>query len=276
VYDQCATSAHWRTPFLNSVPATIRLIQCIRRYRDSDYTMRVHLVNGGKYASTVAANFVYFIWRHAGAPESGSTLAVFTLITAISGMYRAGWDLLMDWAFLRKNAKPKFLRDDLTFRCSPIWLYFLMVANIMIRCIALFYIPPGGLNLNVRSFMFAFLEVVRRIMWNLIRVENEHARNVHAYRVIQPAALNLLRSREPSPVRSPPLSAVSSAAELARPTQQAKDQKAAEIEGGARGRFAARDYERRESAHDDDEMGLEEMRGEFDDSSDMENSDDAV
>lgn len=71
----------------------------------------------------------------------------------------------------------------------------------------------------------------------IVRVENEHSRNVQAYRVIQPTALPFLQESEELELGSIPTSPMSS-------TTSINDQV---VEGGARGRPAARDYQRRPS-----------------------------
>lgn len=46
----------WVAPFLASLPPWWRLLQCFRRYRDSDET--VHLYNAAKYTSSIMAAIV--------------------------------------------------------------------------------------------------------------------------------------------------------------------------------------------------------------------------
>jgi EXS family len=43
----------WITPILASLPPWWRLLQCIRRYKDSGE--RVHLINAGKYVTSICA-----------------------------------------------------------------------------------------------------------------------------------------------------------------------------------------------------------------------------
>lgn len=46
----------WVAPFLASLPPWWRLLQCFRRYRDSNET--VHLYNAAKYTSSILAAIV--------------------------------------------------------------------------------------------------------------------------------------------------------------------------------------------------------------------------
>lgn len=43
----------WITPIIASLPPWWRLLQCIRRYKDSRES--VHLINGGKYLTSIWA-----------------------------------------------------------------------------------------------------------------------------------------------------------------------------------------------------------------------------
>lgn len=49
-------SQMWIAPFLASLPPWWRLLQCFRRYRDSNET--VHLLNAAKYTSSILAAIV--------------------------------------------------------------------------------------------------------------------------------------------------------------------------------------------------------------------------
>jgi hypothetical protein len=52
----CNMSQMWVAPFLASLPPWWRLLQCFRRYRDSDE--KVHLLNAAKYTSSIMAAIV--------------------------------------------------------------------------------------------------------------------------------------------------------------------------------------------------------------------------
>lgn len=49
-------SQMWVAPFLASLPPWWRLLQCFRRYKDSNET--VHLLNAAKYTSSIVAAIV--------------------------------------------------------------------------------------------------------------------------------------------------------------------------------------------------------------------------
>lgn len=49
----CRANTHFYTPLTAVIPALIRMTQCLRRFRDSEYKGKIHLVNCGKSASTI-------------------------------------------------------------------------------------------------------------------------------------------------------------------------------------------------------------------------------
>jgi hypothetical protein len=53
VDQHCPVTKMWITPILACLPPWWRLLQCIRRYRDSGE--RVHLINAGKYVTSISA-----------------------------------------------------------------------------------------------------------------------------------------------------------------------------------------------------------------------------
>jgi hypothetical protein len=80
---------------------------------------------------------------------------------------------------------------------------------VVVRFIWVWYIPTGGLAAGGRSFMFAALEMIRRVQWNFcksyrfstaarpdhvnwyhsVRLENEHIGNADQFRVTREVPL---------------------------------------------------------------------------------------
>jgi xenotropic and polytropic retrovirus receptor 1 len=88
----------------------------------------------------------------------------------------------------------------------------LQISNVMIRFIWVWYLVPGPLNAATRGFIFACLEILRRVQWNFrqsllfpclgreldslilsrpftVRLENEHLGNADQYRVTREVPL---------------------------------------------------------------------------------------
>ncbi|CCA74266.1 related to putative phosphate transporter 1 [Serendipita indica DSM 11827] len=194
----CLYGSHWTLPWgqcelpswgvpwlLATLPSWIRLVQCVRRYFDS--WQYLHLVNGGKYSSSIIYYALYYHWRHQGSPRSRSFIP-FVLFACITSIYSTSWDFLMDWSLFQSGARYRFLRKNLLY--SQIWTYyFAMVTNVLIRFGWFIYLPVPGPHPNVRAGILSILEALRRFQWNFFRLENEQLGNTDQYRVTKDVPL---------------------------------------------------------------------------------------
>ncbi|KAI9822512.1 MAG: hypothetical protein M1827_000231 [Pycnora praestabilis] len=102
----------------------------------------------------------------------------------------AVWDLAMDWSLCNPYARHPFLRDTLGYKWP--WIYYLaMVLDPILRFNWIFYAIYSSdvQHSAVLSFFVGFSEVLRRGMWTLFRVENEHCTNVGRFRASRDVAL---------------------------------------------------------------------------------------
>lgn len=89
----------------------------------------------------------------------------------------------MDFSLLQPDARRKFLRDLLGLKRR--WPYYgIMVVDPILRFAWIFYaiFTHDTQHSTTVSFLLGFAEVIRRGMWALFRVENEHCFNVAAYK----------------------------------------------------------------------------------------------
>lgn len=96
----------------------------------------------------------------------------------------------MDFSLLQANAHRRLLRDITALR--PVWIYYLiMVIDPILRFSWIFYaiFTHNTQHSTVVSFMVSFAEVVRRGLWTLLRVENEHCANVAQYKAARDTPL---------------------------------------------------------------------------------------
>ena len=180
---------------LRIVPYWVRFAQCLRKYRDSPIKTRNHnLVNAGKYffaISTVAIAAVYDYWRRVnGDIGTATSVTIFIarmLIGTIATLYAYYWDLTQDWALLEPGSKNFLLRNDITFPAS--FYYGAMIANFLFRvswAVALFPTTFGiTADIHYISLPLASLEVIRRCMWNVFRLEHQHLKDKDQFRIVQ-------------------------------------------------------------------------------------------
>jgi hypothetical protein len=118
------------------------------------------------------------------------------------------WDIFMDFSLLQAEARHFALRDILALKRR--WpYYFIMVVDPILRFAWIFYaiFTHDAQHSTIVSFLVSFIEIIRRGMWALFRVENEHCANVSQYKASRdvplPYRIEPLMNRaseEPSPV----------------------------------------------------------------------------
>ncbi|SCV99909.1 LAFE_0B05204g1_1 [Lachancea fermentati] len=189
----CGSSHSKVMGILSCIPSYWRMMQCFRRYADSGDWFP-HLLNGFKYGMGVAFNASLCAYR---LSHTDTRRGVFVALAAINGTVSAIWDIIMDWSLLQPNSHNWLLRDDLYLAGRRNWkngsysrrrklvYYFAMIWDVMIRFEWIVYaVAPSTIQQNaITSFAMAFFEVLRRFVWVIFRVENEHVANVHLFKV---------------------------------------------------------------------------------------------
>ncbi|KAK1253475.1 hypothetical protein MKX07_001552 [Trichoderma sp. CBMAI-0711] len=187
----CLYANHWHSPgqcnstssrllgFLTTLPAIWRFLQCIRRYRDTR-NIFPHLVNCGKYTATILSYMTLSMYR---IRQNNKDLALFATFSTVNGIYTSIWDLFMDFSLLQPQSRHVALRDILALKYR--WVYYvIMVADPILRFSWIFYaiFTHDLQHSTIVSFLVSFMEVFRRGIWSLLRVENEHCANVAQYK----------------------------------------------------------------------------------------------
>lgn len=168
------------TPIISALPLYLRLMQCFRRYFDTQQRFP-HFVNAGKYATAMSVVLIG-VFHQSFTRGSHGEHAAWIAALATSTMYSYSWDVLMDWDLGKRRQGPgrRGLRGDLIYGAR--WKYYsAIVLDLFFRFAwALTFVPAGaqsplgkwwtkGLNPLV-----AGMEMGRRAVWALFRVENEH------------------------------------------------------------------------------------------------------
>jgi xenotropic and polytropic retrovirus receptor 1 len=153
---------------LACLPPWWRFVQCLRRFFGS-YQKHPHLVNAGKYFSTIVAVWLLFLFR---SKNNYITKGFWIGGQTIATIYTLSWDLLMDWSLLQLNSKNFLLRDELGFKHHSIY-YFAMVSDALLRFSWILILIAPSEYARATLFAIAFGEILRRWQWNFFRVENE-------------------------------------------------------------------------------------------------------
>lgn len=103
----------------------------------------------------------------------------------------------MDWSLCRRKTKYPLLRSELAFK-DAVWSYYaVVIIDILLRFSWVIYLAPKP-DTQLQGFIVALIEMCRRILWNIYRVESEHTGNVDGYRVTRDVPLPYLTPRDAS------------------------------------------------------------------------------
>ncbi|CAI4065385.1 hypothetical protein N7582_002996 [Saccharomyces uvarum] len=197
----CGSSHSVAMGVLSCLPSYWRFMQCLRRFADSGDWFP-HLLNAAKYTLGIAYNATLCAYRLSDHSEQRRT--PFIVFATLNSILTSAWDLVMDWSVAHNTTSYNWLlRDDLYLAGKKNWedgsysfsrklvYYFAMIWDILIRFEWIVYaIAPQTIQQSaVTSFILATLEVIRRFVWIIFRVENEHVANVHLFRVTGDAPL---------------------------------------------------------------------------------------
>ncbi|CAL9728697.1 protein Syg1p [Monosporozyma unispora] len=196
----CGSSHSKAMGVLACLPSYWRMVQCLRRYADSGDVFP-HLFNAGKYSFGIFYNASLCAYRIANHAPSART--PFIILALINAVLTAAWDIVIDWSLFQPSRNNLFLRDDLYLAGKKNWkdgtyegkrksvYYAAMIWDVLIRFQwVVWAVAPSTIQQNaVTSFFVAFVEVLRRFVWIIFRVENEHVANVHLFKVSSDAPL---------------------------------------------------------------------------------------
>ena len=126
---------------------------------------------------------------------------VFTILFGtIATAYALYWDIFQDWSLFEITFQ-KYKIPAFKFRAEKRFtnMQYLMVSllNFVFRIAwALSLFPESfgmhGIDNHYYSILFGMTEILRRCIWNIIRIENEHLNNCGKYRIVREIPLMLL------------------------------------------------------------------------------------
>ncbi|KAK6024279.1 SPX domain protein [Ostertagia ostertagi] len=196
--DMCMSASGVRS-FVSIIPATVRFMQCLRRYRD---TKRVHphLVNAGKYSTTylVVACGALNKWAEKSDPNGTSPFFYIWIASYIlSFTYTFLWDIFMDWGLIDPRAPKEapFLREEMIYG-SKYYYYAAIVQDFVLRLSWVLNVSLGEawtLDSDFLTTVTAPAEVFRRFVWNYFRLENEHVNNCGQFRAVRDISVKPIR-----------------------------------------------------------------------------------
>lgn len=190
----CGSAHSKAVGVLSCLPNYWRMVQCLRRFGDSGDWFP-HLINAFKYALGVAYFAALCAYRI--AVNKTEVRKPFIVLASLNSVATSIWDIVMDWSLLQTCGNNWLLRNDLYLAGKRDWktgkysfkgkiIYYLaMIWDIAIRFQWIVYaVAPRTIQQSaITSFVLAVTEVLRRFVWIIFRVENEHVANVHLFKV---------------------------------------------------------------------------------------------
>ena len=163
----------WLIILILALPYYVRFMQCIKRY----YVTRLvfpNIYNAIKYALSITT----LVLANLSLTDHPSLLIPFLIIGFISFFYNNYWDNYNDWGLWRSwDKKNKFLRPRLSF--APNFYYTIMILNFFLRLNWMATLLPKQIiistfkDANLFTLVTETLEITRRFLWTIIRIEYE-------------------------------------------------------------------------------------------------------
>lgn len=171
----CDGKVSYALVFVSILPNWVRFLQCMRRYRDTRQSN--HLKNSGKYISGIVVVVVGAIAAAQSVDYWNTSRICWLFFQMVSTVWKLYWDFVKDWGlFTSKPRQWKFGRCRWIYPCAVGFNFcarFIWIATILLRYTSL----SDGIVIVV----LGAVEVVRRGVWNLLRVENEHVTNAEQF-----------------------------------------------------------------------------------------------
>ncbi|KAJ3599473.1 hypothetical protein NHX12_033434 [Muraenolepis orangiensis] len=188
----CHSYSYGVRAIIQCLPAWVRFVQCLRRYRDTKRAFP-HLVNAGKYSTTffvVTFAALYSTHREQKHADADTFFYLLIMFSTISSLYTLIWDLRMDWGLFDRGAgENTFLREEIVYPHKA-YYYCAILEDVILRFawtiqISLSTITSTHSTGDIVATVLAPLEVFRRFVWNFFRLENEHLNNCGEFRAVR-------------------------------------------------------------------------------------------
>lgn len=184
-YMQCKSDDMIMTvTILQVTPLIIRFLQCIR----------------GIYETKAVFPFAFNAWKYmlsilvvVFAVEQWADKNTYIFLVVMTTLYKSWWDVAMDWGLVETvprswaelcnignwSHKKFFLRSSIMYPYPSVY-YACIVLNLILRFIWVLSLAPmtylGGMVGAKLSLFMGSMEIIRRSIWGIFRVEWEHVK----------------------------------------------------------------------------------------------------
>eukprot|EP00996_Jenningsia_fusiforme_P000729 NODE_165_length_2944_cov_61.626598_g151_i0.p1 GENE.NODE_165_length_2944_cov_61.626598_g151_i0~~NODE_165_length_2944_cov_61.626598_g151_i0.p1 ORF type:complete len:431 (+),score=39.96 NODE_165_length_2944_cov_61.626598_g151_i0:538-1830(+) len=157
-----------------SLPSWLRLTQCLSCYL-SDHE-RKHLANSAKYASAFPVLlFSYLHQEYTDHPLQSTFQTCWLASLCVNSAFSFYWDVYNDWGLGTSRNSQLLLRDRLLF--PSYWYYLAVLVDLVLRFTWSLQLSPhwylylGDVGRELQMFLLESVEILRRCMWIIFRME---------------------------------------------------------------------------------------------------------
>uniref|UniRef100_A0A3B3S519 EXS domain-containing protein n=1 Tax=Paramormyrops kingsleyae TaxID=1676925 RepID=A0A3B3S519_9TELE len=165
-------------------PPWLRFAQCLRNFWDSGNT-KPHLLNAGKYSVVFLTITFAGLYKY---PSQAEGLTLYLYLWAASAccsvLVAITWDLRIDWGLLQG---PDYLREEAVYS-KRAYYYCAILADVLLRLawgVNIILVQMRDAGSATATGILAPLEVIRRFIWNFLRLEKEHLTNCSLFRAVR-------------------------------------------------------------------------------------------
>lgn len=182
------------------IPLFLRIVQCIRIAYDrkNPHQKRLDIVNIFKFVTSGIVTILSLVVSNLQKDDKETYIYVFYIwifAAMVSTIYSYIWDIKMGWALCEKGYG--LLRARMHYNK---WIYYFAIFfNFIFRITWMLNISPGIINSvlwrpEFTAFLVGFCEMLRRTIWNFLRLDKETVMFPDSYRLIPNIALLLLEN----------------------------------------------------------------------------------
>lgn len=161
------------------LPHILRIFQCLRVIVNTK-TVFPQIINAGKYFFAIVAATLAFYYK-----KDESLFGYWLIIALVSTIYSSYWDIKYDFGFLEEGEEYP-LRKYLSYNSKWVY-YFIVFINFFLRFGWILTTSPELMSRflypEFSAGLIYLLEILRRAMWNFIRVEYEHVKLCQNFKV---------------------------------------------------------------------------------------------
>ena len=179
----CSSSITVIRPLIAALPALWRILQSLRCFVETRSPR--HIVNAFKYFTTIAVVVIASAIEMTQPPTLEirqllaqlvkGWIATWVIAATVNILYSHTWDVVMDWEAIRFNSRGlPYMRKQRLYS-SLLFYYFALCSNLFFRVANALKTTLAVLRHTGHGdaifTMLVFAELVRRFMWNFLRVE---------------------------------------------------------------------------------------------------------